>query len=146
MKSPDTARRFLTSSKHLQKLLHNSRNQIRIFNIINQLLPEQLKTHCLGANLHDKQLTLFADSSIWASRLRYESADLLLKVREKQLPATKITVRVQMAPLPKKPAKKKPAMRPVLSENTSKMLKQTADCLDDAALAESLKRLAKHTL
>jgi len=144
MKNSNQAKNILTHSRHLQNLLHKCRDQQRISNIIKQLLPDQLKNHCTGANLDNNQLTIFADSSIWASRLRYESSNLKQHLGQHGLHPQTISIRVRQLPVNAVTSTKKPA-RPVLSTSTSSMLHQTADCLDDSALADALRRLAKHT-
>ena len=106
-----------------------------------QQLPAELAPHCLGADLKDGCLTLFMDSGVWTTALRYQHQALLDAVQKSlREPCTRLQLKVLPDPLPGVPPK--PAPRE-LSADTRRLLESTADGLDDAAVAASLKRLAR---
>jgi hypothetical protein len=57
-------------------------------------LPEALAAHLSGITERDGTLTLFAESSAWAARLRYGLRDLEAQIRAADSAVTTVTVRV----------------------------------------------------
>src|SRR5215472_723802 len=103
-------------------------------------LPAETAPHCLGASLDDGVLTLFLDSAAWTTVLRYQHVSLLAAVQgELGLACRKLQLKVLPEPAPGVPPKPQP--RP-LSAETRRLLASTAASLDDAPLADALKRLA----
>ena len=138
---PDKVKQILSSSPHLKRLLHNGNEQQRILNSIKQLLDKQLSAHCLSAALENGRLRVFTDSAAWASRLRFQSQQLLQQLVLQGIPVQQIDVRVSLDSLTKPAPRKKPA-RPVLSHSASTLLNETAESLGDSELSRALKKLA----
>lgn len=107
--------------------------------VLRSLSPEAA-VHCLGADLKDGTLTLFMDSAAWTTTLRYQHQALLAALRASGLPCQQL--RLKVLPDPKPGVPPKPAPRE-LSADTQRLLTSTADGVDDPALAESLRRLAR---
>ncbi len=141
---PDKINRILSHSRHLKKLISDSNEQLAILNHIKQLLNKQLAEHCLSASYDNNRLKLFTDSTIWASRLRFQSQSLKQQLQAFGLEVTQIDVRVSLDSLQKPLPRKKPA-RPVLSQSASQLLIDTADSIGTPELAAALKRLAGKT-
>jgi len=55
-----------------------------ITNTVRRLLPDDLKPHLLAANESDVTLCLVADSSVWAAKMRYHAADILISLSAAQ--------------------------------------------------------------
>ena len=107
---------------------------------VHRLLPAEAAPHCLGADLKDGCLSLYMDSGAWTTVLRYQHAALLAAAqRELRQPCRRLELRVLPDPLPGVPPKPAPKG---LSADTQRLLKSTADGVEDALLAAALKRLA----
>ena len=110
---------------------------------IRTYLPESVRPHCLGAVCKDSCLTLFVDSPVWSSRLRYLSKQLLDKLGSSSLRVESIKIRImlQQTPLSARRKRRQPNR---LSENEAHLLRNYADSCDDPALSAALLRLAKN--
>jgi len=103
-------------------------------------LPAETAPHCLGAALDDGVLTLFFDSAVWTTMLRYQHAPLLAAVQQ-ELGRGCRTLQLKVLPEPVPGVPPTPPPRQ-LSAETRRLLASTAASLDDAPLAAALKRLA----
>lgn len=123
-------RRLLSKARRLQAL----QTQLR------SLLPESQADHVAVANIRGQRLVLSADSNAWATRLRYQSADLLRSLRDKGWPFLRIDVRVgtryQLPPVQK--------VQRSIPASARQLLKKTAQHVDDPSLAAALQRLSQH--
>lgn len=106
------------------------------------LLPAEAAPHCLGADLEQGVLTLFLDSGVWTTTLRYRHQALMASVQDGlKLPCH--TLKLKVLPDPKPGVPPRPAPRE-LSPDTRRLLDSTAESLDDADLAAALRRLARN--
>jgi len=104
-------------------------------------LPPEAEPHCLGADLKDGTLTLFLDSGAWNTFLHYRQQTLLAELqRSLGEPCRSLKLKVLPEPIPGVPPK--PAPR-TLSPDTRGLLESTAGGIEDSALAEALRRLAR---
>ncbi|MBT8131099.1 MAG: DUF721 domain-containing protein [Gammaproteobacteria bacterium] len=51
---------------------------------VRNFLPTELQSHLLAAREENASLTLVADSAVWAAKLRYHAADILISLTEAQ--------------------------------------------------------------
>lgn len=133
---------YLGKGSVIQKLLSKSHEQQVLLGQVRSLLPAPLNEHCVAAVLKGRRLLIYTDASIWASRLRFSSRDLVTKLAESGINLEKITVRVSLGKASPKHAKSHPARQ--LSTANADMISQTADAISDPALQAALKRLGKH--
>ena len=104
-------------------------------------LPADVEPHCLGADLKDGVLTLFLDSGAWHTVLHYRQQALLTELqRSLDEPCRSLKLKVLPEPIPGVPPKPPPK---TLSADTRRLLESTAGSLEDTALAEALRRLAR---
>jgi hypothetical protein len=104
-------------------------------------LAPETGIHCLGADLKDGILTLFLDSAVWTTALRYQHQTLLAAVqRDLGQACHSLKLRVLPEPIPGVPPKRPPG---TLSAGTRQLLDSTAAGLEDQALAAALRRLAR---
>jgi hypothetical protein len=54
----------------------------RLNHLFQQLLEEPLNQHCMLANINKNQLVIHAKSSAWATRLTYQQAVLISKLKQ----------------------------------------------------------------
>ena len=131
--------RIIKKSAHLQKLIQTSRQQELILLKIKELLEPQLAAHCISAHFSGQHLKLFTDSSVWASRFRFQSKSLLKKLQENHLPVHKLDVRVVPESRPPQ-IQKHPAKR--ISTQAAQSLIDTAAAINDEKLETALRKLA----
>jgi len=109
-------------------------------------LPESLRPHCLGAELHDGKLRITMDSPAWASRLRYLLPRLEDALKRLPMPeARSVDVRTgrpsrtSPAPGPGKPPRESSSG---LSAESREHIRQSARCIPDPAIRRAFERLA----
>jgi len=109
--------------------------------LVRSLLPQPLDLHCLSAQRREGRLILHAGSSAWASRLRYFSRDLRIRLRDKGVPVQKIEVRVLIG----NPRKTPPPRRArTLSSDNAELIGAVAEGIGDPDLRAALQRLSRH--
>jgi hypothetical protein len=86
--------KFLLENNTLASLITQSREQEALLKQVRTLLPDPLNQHCRAAVLHDQFLILYADSSAWASRLRYFCRNLSRHLQQQGVIVQKISIRV----------------------------------------------------
>jgi len=140
-KQPDSLTALLGGrDPHLAGLAAEARRLEALRVCVSAHLPAETAAHCLGADLKDGILTLFLDSAVWTTALRYQHQTLLAAVQQDLGQAChNLKLRVLPEPLPGKPTKRPPVM---LSADTRRLLHNTAAGLEDHALAAALRRLA----
>jgi hypothetical protein len=135
--------RIIKNSAHLRKLVQTSKDQQQIFLKIKELLEPQLAAHCISTHYSGQSLKLFTDSSVWASRFRFQSKSLLKKLYDNHIPVHKLDVKVIPESRPPEP-RKHPARR--ISEQAAQSLIDTADSIDDEKLQAAMRKLANSAL
>ena len=112
---------------------------------IRMLLPTAMSEHCTDAVAIDHdQLILYVDSSAWASRLRFFSGDLAIKLREKQQFFKKIYIKISIDNSKTQRTQSKKRTR-FLSGKNSELLRKIANHTPDPELRAALERLSTHT-
>lgn len=137
---PRLLKNFLNSNRRLKGLLQQGREQGRLLDRVSELIPPQLRPHLVNARLERNQLYLSADSSAWASRLRYTTRTLRAAFPEVR------DVRVRVSPpasLPPSIPKPRREMQKLSAESAEQM-QQIARAVKDPALSRALLRLAQH--
>jgi hypothetical protein len=107
------------------------------------LLPAPLNDHCIGLVVKNDQLILYADSSAWASRLRYFSSELSARLRKNNSDINKISVKVMMDNREAKTIPKDRGAQPLSAENAD-FIQRVADHTPDPDLQAALRRLSSH--
>ena len=102
-------------------------------NLLSQLPPD-FRPHCAGIRPDGDTLVVFADSPVWATRLRYEAPRILSETGFR-----KLRVRVAAASATSPPAVRK---APSLPAAAAALLRETAAGVADPDLAAALLRLA----
>ena len=123
----------------LQDIQQNLSQQRQLLRQAQSVLPEDLAIHCLHIIAGKNQVTLFTDSSVWASKLLYQR-QLILKALSNYLGARTHTLKVKV--LPKKRETNK-ALPKLPSKNALKVLSEAnnTDLTDN--LTVSMNKLIK---
>ena len=121
---------------HIEKL-----NKLQIK--LHRRLSEPLREHATVANCRQGTLVLHARNAAWASKLRFESADLLAAVTQD---ADDIrTVRVKVAP-PAIATGGNAGTPARISTATARRICRIADTIADPALRATLRSIAKNAV
>ncbi len=110
---------------------------------IRQMLPTPLNEHCIGLVVKPDRLILFADSSAWASRLRYFTRELQAKLGKKQMNFNKIDIKITIDNRRTKTIHRGRRAK-ILSTKNSDHLQKVADHTSDPDLRAALMRLSTH--
>ena len=111
----------------------------RLDRAFRKLLPGPAQAHCRVANLRGDTLVVAADSPVWASRIRYESRQILREMAAScGVTATRIRIVVRTPETPENMASEPRVVPP----NAALNLEAAALAVDDPELAAALKRLA----
>lgn len=103
-------------------------------------LPAPMAEHCQVANLRGHQLILAADSSVWATRVRYHTPQLLSHFRQLgSVEIDKVRVHIRTETSRNDPPQRRQAS---ISASAGTILEQTARGIGDAGLESALLRLA----
>lgn len=131
---------FLDSQVTEKKLLLEKLNAL-----ILPLLPEVSRSHIqtTSYNKSNQELVLIVDSPVWAARLRTQHKAISSRLqKELNFPVNSFKIKFQQ-PVRHKTKAKKPLLS--ISSESSKLIRQTANAIEDEELKKSLLRLAKHT-
>jgi hypothetical protein len=109
-----------------------------------ETVGEPLVQHVIPLRYSDGCLSLQADSSLWASKIRHQQQRLIDLLRTHPVLRQLSLLKVRIAPLQRERAK---PVRPVVlhrpSTQTLTLLAQVADDISDPGLREALKRLGR---
>ncbi len=115
---------------------------------IRRYLPQELREHCLGIHINDKQeLVFILDNANWATHFRFMAGDLLNSLRKDPTLAglTKIHCRVDKMKASMSKSKPPKKSQPSISQTNAHILEETANALgQDDTLGKALQRLASH--
>ena len=128
---------------HIADLVRRAEMLGQLQSVVAQALDPELAAHCRAANLADGRLTFITTSSIWATRLRFESTKLLDRFRDIPLTRTVRQISVKVSPFSLAWEAKNRPIRP-LSAASASLLRDVADTVTDPALRSALMRLSRH--
>jgi hypothetical protein len=133
--------RDLLNSSDASGLFSRARALGQLDALVHQLIPSPLNQHCRVLAVRDDTLILAADSAAWATRLRYQSPQLIRQlagVSSVKLLAVQVRVRAAES----RPARRSFPLRRPVSVQKSLALKQAARNVTDTGLKAALLRLA----
>lgn len=109
-----------------------------------ETVGEPLAQHVIPLRYSDGCLSLQADSSLWASKIRHQQQRLIDQLRAHPALQQLKLLKLRIAPLQQE--RVKPVRRPALhrpSAETLTLLQQVADDMTDPGLRDALKRLGR---
>lgn len=140
-RAPRAITDILNFSGTAAALVAQLREQSHLLALVKQELEASLNAHLVAALMFNKQLVLYADSSAWASRLRFGSRTLRDRLIGKGLGVNKITVRIA---LPNGTRSVSRQVKRHLSRENGLLIEKTAETIDDPGLRQALRRLSRH--
>jgi hypothetical protein len=134
--------KLLRAQGTLTRLNRQLAQHQRLTEQLRNLLPPPLNEQLLAAVLNGGRLTLLVPSPVWASRLRYLAPQLLRQLRQQGLLVEQLHPRIvpQQGQLRSSGHRKSP----VLSQQSARLLHQTAETMEAGPLREALLRLSRH--
>lgn len=110
--------------------------------ILARILPDDLKKHCVVANIRFTIITLTSDSATWATHLRYYHQPILdaLHKNENFTHVRSIQHRIQ----PQRLKQTKPARTLTMSRQVSQSIQACAESVKNTKLKDALLKLAKN--
>lgn len=126
----------------LNKILSKTLELQRLQQMVIPELPEELQPHCQVASWDNGQLSLVADSNVWATRLRYATGELLsnLRVKHQLYNLKNIHCKVRLSPHEQlKPTT--PVKPGIISQSRLRILQQEATAIENSPVRDALIRL-----
>ena len=140
MSNPLQVKKLLGGSQY-SRLVSQARVLLGLDGLIQELLPDALKTHCRVLSVRDQTLVLAADSPVWAARLKFHSSQLVKQLNRQQTVKLR-TVRIRVRPPEKRVATERRNAPLKLGISSATALRQAADSVSDPDLKSALLRLA----
>jgi hypothetical protein len=131
----------LLSSPILQRFVEKT-EQIKPLKIIWQYVIEYYGIASEIANYEGSKLTVTVGNGAWATRLRYHTPEILVKLRLHREFKQLRTIRVRILP-DRITTCDKIFTRPALSEQTIKLIRETAANISNEPLKQALLHLAR---
>ena len=136
---PRPVRQLLEQSDATQSLMRQLQQQRRLLALVRKCLPPAMARHCADARPNGSVLTLFAESPVWASKLRFSAPKLLGEIRRAAPGVASISVRI----FPQQgSAAKTQRLRPRLSPTAATSIDGSVGAIRDPDLRNALLRLA----
>jgi hypothetical protein len=140
MNNPLQVKKLLGGSQY-SRLVSQARALLGLDGLVQELLPDALKTHCRVLSVRDETLVLAADSPVWAARLKFHSSQLVKQLNRQQTVKLR-TVRIRVRPPEKRVATERRNAPLKLGISSATALRQAADSVSDPDLKSALLRLA----
>lgn len=122
----------------LQRIQLNLNKQKVLTQRIKSILPNGLDKHCLHVTLSDKKLTLYTDSSMWASKFLYLRKTIMSQGAQ-QINQPIQSFKVKVMATEKFTAPPVPLLKP--SSGTLQNMSKGCSSIKDEKLKDSLTRL-----
>ena len=137
-----TIQQFISSHNALSTLGKRLSSQQVLLAQVRALLPTPLSGQLQAAVLETRTLSLFVDSPVWASRLRYLAPELIRHLKRQDLIVDQVRTRIIPGQLKRRAASG--GNRLQLSAQSAEQLRQAAATLTDEPLRDAMLRLSSH--
>jgi hypothetical protein len=137
-------KQYLASDSVLTSLQARLVAQNTLKERVQKLLPTPIDEQIESAVMQSRTLTLWVNSPVWASRLRYLAPQLLRQLKQEGFILDRIQPRIQVAET-RKQIRRRIGRKIQLSHGSAEALRHTADSLQDRPLREALMRLSRHS-
>jgi len=141
---------LISSNEQLNKLYIHARDICALNEKLHNHLAPSLSSHCTVANYTAETLTINANTSAWASKLRYCIPDILDYARQECGLSSLKSVRIKVSPghdsttQPDLPGNE-PGRKAFLSKESAEFIENVATSITDPALRESIFKISKNT-
>ena len=140
---------LVDSSEQLNNLYTHAKGIYALNEKLQTHLVPSLRGHCTVANYSDETLTVNAETSAWASRLRYCVPDILNYAKHECGLTRLKSVRIKVSPIHNKTVQSnlsstRSVKKASLSKKSADFIKNVATSIKDPALRKSILRISKH--
>jgi len=147
------ARQFnelVDSSEQLNNLCTHAKGIYALNEKLQKYLDPSLRSHCTVANYSDETLTVNAETSAWASKLRYCVPDILNYAKHECGLTRLKSVRIKVSPSHNKSVRSnlsstRSVKKASLSKKSADFIENVATSIKDPALRKSILKISKHT-
>lgn len=126
----------------LKKLLAKIRRQQALLELVRQQLPANVAKHCTDLHMQGTSITLFADSPVWASKLRFLAPNLLSQLRKNNPGIANLNVHSVPARHSKTTQKRRPHRTARHTQQGAATIDQSARSISHPGLKKALQKLA----
>lgn len=145
-KDPQTLETILEAQNSLQGIRLKTAQIQQAQHILTQFLSAKLLLHCSVGHIDQQKITLFADSAVWATQLRYRQGEILTYFRQQSgfrgLHRVKIKIVTPQAKA--KPAATATRQQTTLSSKVVSLVQQSATTINNPVLKKALLKLANN--
>ena len=141
MRTPEKISAIFTASDRLTQLSRDAAHLATLNKLLQSHLPTALSGHIRLAAIRDEVMVLQADSSAWASQLRFRTPEILARVAELPNFPKIVSIRVRTRN-DHSPATASPRSERKPSGQAKNQLLRQAEVTDDPELRRALRRLA----
>ncbi len=140
---------LVDSSEQLNNLYTHAKGIYALNEKLQKHLGPSLSGHCTVANYSDETLIVNAETSAWASKLRYCIPDILNYAKHECGLTTLKSVRIKVSPIHNKTVQSnlsstRSVKKASLSKKSADFIKNVATSIKDPALRKSILRISKH--
>lgn len=133
---------LLGKNSPFKDIVRRASNLKNLSLLVDQFIPAEIKPHYQLANFDNGYLIIIADTSAWATKLRYHSTAIMRNINDQKklkIFGVKVKVKKQESKInnPQKQSENK------ISQNSKKAIANFASTIEDESLRESLLRLSK---
>jgi len=131
-------------SGSLEQVIQRGKKLQQLTRWIQTLMDPELAAHLQVVNLRDSSLIVACDSTVWATRLRYEIPALLHAMRKHPGLSDLADIKIRIQPAEQRPLQQ-PKRHAKLSVDAANCVQQCAESISDPSLRGALEQLAKRS-
>jgi len=135
----------IISNHQFGVVIDKAKRLLKIQQLLAHVLDNESLTHCHVLNIENNQLVVATDNAAWATRIRYEEAEIVQYLQ--QFPETRMIQFIQCHVRPATAAPKliddKPPMKRHLSDSSRSLIRDAADNIADEKLKAALIHLSQ---
>jgi len=134
----------ILASGHQSELLEHNKAHYRLLETVRELLPDNFKQHCVSAQVLDNTLLVHADTSTWATKLRFQLPAILPALQRQ--PGLHVIDKYDIRILPGQIEPQSP-QQPVrhIDEQTAQQIRQLACVISDENLRKRWLKIAENS-
>lgn len=125
----------------LEQTIQRSKKLHQLTRWIQNILSPELAAHCHVQNIRNSSLIMACDSTVWATRLRYQTPTLLETLRRDAGLNDLIDIQIRVQPA-EQPPKQQTKHHATLSTDAAYCIQQCSESISDPELRRALERLA----
>ncbi len=132
------------TNKLSQHILAKTRFLRQLQKLVTSCLPLDCHEHIQVTGIRENQLIILTDSPVWQTRLRLYSPTMIDAINQQDSLPMVNRVKIRLSPLQREIEKPAPEPRN-LSDNSARIIAQTASAIDDTGLQAALYKLSQRS-